>query len=81
MLLSRQQNAGQNHDIKIANRSIWNVVQLKYFGMIVTNTNLDHEEIKRFDSVNACYHSAQNLLSSRLLPKNVKKKKLEYAKL
>jgi hypothetical protein len=29
MLLSRPQNAGQNHDIKIANRSFENVAQFK----------------------------------------------------
>jgi hypothetical protein len=32
-----------------------------------------HEEIKRrLNSGNACYHSVQNLLSSRLLSKNIK---------
>jgi hypothetical protein len=31
MLLSRHQNAGQNHNIKIANRSFENVVQFKYW--------------------------------------------------
>jgi hypothetical protein len=32
-----------------------------------------HEEIKKsLNSGNACYHSAQNLLSSRLLSKNIK---------
>jgi hypothetical protein len=36
MLLSRHQNAGQNHDIKIANRSFKNAAQLKYFGTTVT---------------------------------------------
>jgi hypothetical protein len=30
MLLSRHQNAGQNHDMKIANRSFENVTQYKY---------------------------------------------------
>jgi hypothetical protein len=39
----------------------------------VTNTNLIQEEIKRrLNSGNACYHSIQNLLSSRLLSKNLK---------
>jgi hypothetical protein len=39
----------------------------------VTNQNLIHEEIKRrFNSGNVCYHSVQNLLSSRLLSKNLK---------
>jgi hypothetical protein len=30
--LSRQQNVGQNWDIKVANRSFENVPQLKYWG-------------------------------------------------
>jgi hypothetical protein len=36
MLLSRQQNIGQNRDIKIANRSCENVSQLKYLGKRVS---------------------------------------------
>jgi hypothetical protein len=39
----------------------------------VTNQNLIQEEIKkRLNSGNACYHSVQNILSCRLLTKNVK---------
>jgi hypothetical protein len=73
MLLFRPQNAGQNRDIEIANRSFENVPQFKYLGMTVTNQNLTHEEIKRRWSLgNACYHSVQNLLSSHLLSKNLK---------
>jgi hypothetical protein len=47
MLLSRQQNVGQNLDIKIANRSFENVSQFKYLGTTVTIQNLIQEEIKR----------------------------------
>jgi hypothetical protein len=72
MLLSRRQNAGQNHDTKIDNRSIQNVAHFKYLGTIVTNEIFFREKIKRFNSDNACYHSVQNLLSSRFLSKNVK---------
>jgi hypothetical protein len=39
----------------------------------VTNQNLIQEEIKsRLNSGNACYHSVQSLLTSRLLSKNLK---------
>jgi hypothetical protein len=37
MMVSRDQNADQNWDIKIGNRSFENVSQFKYFGMTVTN--------------------------------------------
>jgi hypothetical protein len=36
MLMSRHQNAGQNRNINIVNRSFENVVQLKYLGRKVT---------------------------------------------
>jgi hypothetical protein len=73
MLLSRHQNAGQNHDIKIANRSFENVAQFKHLGKTVKNQNLFQEEIKRrLNSGNACCHSVQNILSSRLLSRNIR---------
>jgi hypothetical protein len=73
MLLSRHQNAGQNHGMKIANRSFENAAQFKYFGTTVTIQHLIHEEIKSTrNSGNSCCHSVQNLLCFRLLFKNVK---------
>jgi hypothetical protein len=40
---------------------------------MVTIKNFIQEEIKRrLNSGNACYHSVRNLLSSHLLPKNIK---------
>jgi hypothetical protein len=70
MLVSRDQNAGQNRDIKVGNSSFENVSQFKYLGTTVTVHNLIQGEIKRrLNSINACYHSIQNLLSSRLLSK------------
>jgi hypothetical protein len=73
MLLFCHQYAGKNHHIKIGNRCSENVAQFRYFGTTVTNQNLIREEIKRrLGSGNACYHSVQNLLSSRLMSRNIK---------
>jgi ribosomal protein S2 len=47
MFLYRYQNAGQNYDIKIANRYFENVVEFRYLGTTITNQNLIQEEIKR----------------------------------
>ena len=45
----------------------------KYLGTTLTNQKCIAEEIKRrLKSGNACYHSVQNRLSSRLLSKNLK---------
>jgi hypothetical protein len=57
MLLSRHQNAGQNHDIKTDNRWFENMAMFEYSEMRVTNPNLIHEEIKnRLNPGNVCYH-------------------------
>jgi hypothetical protein len=57
---------------KIANSSIENVSQFKYFRTKVTNQNSIQEEIKwRLNSGNACCQSVQNFLYSCLLSKNV----------
>jgi hypothetical protein len=47
MLLSRHQNAGQNHDIKIADRCFENVddYEFRYLRTIMTNQNLIQEDI------------------------------------
>jgi hypothetical protein len=63
ILLSRQQNAGQNQDIKIRNRWFENVAQFRYFGTTITNQNLIQEEIKRrLNSGNACYCCAEHCI-------------------
>jgi hypothetical protein len=78
MLLSRHQNVGQNRYIKIASRSFENVLQFRYLGTTVTNKNLIQDEFKRrLNSGNACFHWVQNLLSSRLLSKNLKSRIFE----
>jgi hypothetical protein len=67
--------AGQKHSVKIANRSFECVVKFKYLGTTLTGQTCIHEEVKsRLNSGNACYHSVQSLLSSRLLSRNVKVK-------
>jgi hypothetical protein len=72
-MLSRRQISRQNHDIQITKKYFENVAHFKYMGTTVTDQNLFQEEIKRrLNSGNACYHSVQNPVSSRLLSKNVK---------
>jgi hypothetical protein len=75
MLMSRCKKAGQKHSIKIANRFFEDVTKFKYLGTTLTDQNVITEEVKsRHNSGNACYHSAQSLLSSRLFSSNVKVK-------
>jgi hypothetical protein len=73
MIMSRHPNSGQNQNIRIANESFESVATFKYLGTTLTNQNDIHDEIKRrLNSGNACYYSVQNLLSSRLISKNLK---------
>jgi len=73
LTVSRDQNAGRIHNMKIGNSSIERVEEFKYLGSTLTNQNSIQGEIKsRLKLGNACYYSVQNLLSSRLLFKNLK---------
>jgi hypothetical protein len=73
MVMSRDQNAGRGHSMKIDNSAFEKVDEFKYLGTTLTNQNSIQEEIKsRMKSRNACYHLVQNLLSSSLLSKNLK---------
>jgi len=73
MVMSRDQNAGRSHSVRIDNSTFERVEEFKYLGTNLRNQNSIAEEIKsRLRSGNACYHSVQNLSSSRLLSKNVK---------
>jgi hypothetical protein len=47
MFLSHPKNAGQNQDIKIANRHSENVAKFRYLRTTKTNQNMIQEEIKR----------------------------------
>jgi len=72
MVMSQDQNAGRIQTVRIDNSTFERVEGFKYLGTTLTNKNYTAEEIKsRLRSGNACYHSVQNLLSSRLLSKNV----------
>jgi hypothetical protein len=46
MLMSRHQNAGQDHNMKTANRSFENVAKIKYLGATVTNQKLIHGKLR-----------------------------------
>jgi hypothetical protein len=73
MIMSCHLNSGQNQNIRIANEAFENVAKFKYFGTTLTNQNDIRDAIKsRLSSGNTCYHSVQNLLSSRLISKNLK---------
>ena len=73
VVMSRDQNAGRSHNTNINNSSFERVETFKYLETNITNQNPIQVEVKsRLDSGNACYHSAQNLLSSSLLSKNLK---------
>ena len=71
--MSRDQNAGRIHSVRIDNSTFDRVEEFQYLGTTLTNQNSIAEEIKsRLRLGNVCYHSVQNLLSSRLLSKSLK---------
>jgi hypothetical protein len=45
ILISYYQNTGQNHNIKILNKSCENVINFKYLGITVTNKSNNNGEI------------------------------------
>jgi hypothetical protein len=73
MVMSQDRNTGWDDSVKTDNSSIERVEEFKYLGTMLTDQNSIQEEIKsRLKLGHACYHSVQNLLSSRLLSKNLK---------
>jgi hypothetical protein len=46
MFTSEHQNTGQNHNVKVASKSLKTVANLQYLGTTVTSQNCIHEEIR-----------------------------------
>ena len=68
MVMSRDQNAGRIHSVRIDNSTFERVEEFKYLGTTLTHQNSIAKEVKsRLRLGNTCYHSVQNLMSSRLL--------------
>jgi len=71
--VSRDLYVGRIHSVRTDNNSIERVEEFKYLGTTLTNQNSIQEQIKSSLKLgNACYYSVQNLLSSKLLSKNLK---------
>ena len=72
MVMSRDQNAGRIHSVRMDNSTFERVEEFKYLRISLTNQYSNPEEIKsRLRSARVCYDSVQNRLSSRLLSKNL----------
>ena len=75
MVISLDQSAGQNCNIRIDNNSFEVVEQFEYSETTQMNQNSIHYENKiRLKSGNTCCHLVQNLLSSSVLSKNIEVK-------
>jgi hypothetical protein len=58
MLMSRRQNARQNHNVKTVSRSFESLANWNCLGTTVTSQNCIHEEMEsRLNSENAIYNS------------------------
>ena len=73
VVYSRDQRARRNHSVKLDSNSFEGVEEFKYLGTTLTNQSYIQVEVRsRLKLGNACYHSVQKRLSSRLLSKNLK---------
>jgi len=71
MIMSRDQNAGRSHSMKIDNSCIERVEEFKYLGTTLTNKNSIQQEIKsKLNLGNACYYSVQNFCLSVCYPES-----------
>jgi hypothetical protein len=78
MFMSYHQTAGQSNYIRVANKSFEKVAKFKYLGPTLMDQNCIHEEIRsRLNLGNACSHAVQNLLSSRLMSRNVEDQNIQ----
>ena len=69
-VMSREQNAGRIHSVRIYNSTFERVKKFKYLGTPSTNQNCITEEIKsRLKSGNACYHLVQKICFLGCYPK------------
>ena len=68
MVMSRDQNAKQNSNIKTGSKTFVTTEQFKCLGTTLTDQNSIHDEIKSIlKSGKFSYHSVQSLLPSSLL--------------
>jgi len=73
MIMSRDQKAGRIHNVRNDNSTFERMEEFRCLGTTLTHQNSIAEEIKsRLRSGSACYHSVQNLFSSRLLSRYLK---------
>jgi hypothetical protein len=71
MVISCNQNAGQNHNL-IAKKSFENVEKFKHLETKAKNQHRIHEQTEGLLKLgNACHHHAQNLSCNRFLSRNL----------
>ena len=72
VVMFQDQNAVRCHSTQTDSIPLQRVEGLRYLGTTLRHQTSIREEIKsRLKSGNACYHSVQNILFSRLLSKNI----------
>jgi hypothetical protein len=79
MVIPGDQIAGRSHNIKTDTSSFEKVERVQTFGNNLNKSKFLTGTVKnRSNSGNACYHSVQDILSSRLLSKNAMKKNYSF---